>query len=198
MLSLMSEIKKSEHPELISIATTEKVRSQSLPVLSANQLIAWKKRVYRHQQGILNEKSQQMTMFNLVPSPYDAKTLAPFQLKRYSINFWQFDGWQWDGECCLYFVIDSELPILLYIGETKNAPRERWQNHYCQEYLQRYQALHYSYQLERAANIAFLWDVPRKDRPRKKLEAELIALWKSPFNKENWEHFGQPFKRYGT
>lgn len=148
----MSEDKET----LIAIETTQQARSQSLPVLTCNQLIQWKKRVDRHQQGILNEKSQQMTLFDLAPSPYDAKAIAPFDLKRHSIDFWQFDDWQWSGECCLYFVFDSELPILLYIGETKNAPKQRWQNHYCWEYLQRYQALHHSCQFERLINIAFL------------------------------------------
>ncbi|MEO0688447.1 MAG: GIY-YIG nuclease family protein, partial [Cyanobacteria bacterium J06649_11] len=44
-----------------------------------------------------------------------------------------------------------------------------------------------------AVNIAFWWDAPDSTRPRQKLELELIQKWRSPFNKENWKLWGQPF-----
>jgi hypothetical protein len=40
---------------------------------------------------------------------------------------------------------------------------------------------------------AFWWDVPAETRPRQQLELALIQKWRSPFNKENWDRWGQPF-----
>lgn len=44
-----------------------------------------------------------------------------------------------------------------------------------------------------AVNAAFWWDAPVDRRTRQELELNLILKWRSPFNKENWERWGQPF-----
>ncbi|WP_334952755.1 hypothetical protein [Nostoc sp.] len=47
--------------------------------------------------------------------------------------------------------------------------------------------------MKTAVNIAFWWDTPTDRRARQELELNLILKWRSPFNKENWERWGQPF-----
>ncbi|MBD1935628.1 hypothetical protein [Trichocoleus sp. FACHB-69] len=49
------------------------------------------------------------------------------------------------------------------------------------------------YQLDVAVCISFWWDAASVRRFRQALEKELILKWRSPFNKENWERWGQPF-----
>ncbi|MEH2373422.1 hypothetical protein [Nostoc sp.] len=56
-----------------------------------------------------------------------------------------------------------------------------------------YQDLHYRYGMKTAVNAAFWWDAPTDRRSRQELELSLILKWRSPFNKENWERWGQPF-----
>jgi hypothetical protein len=97
------------------------------------------------------------------------------------------------GDACLYFVVDSAVELILYIGETCRS-NKRWKGiHDCKDYIKSYQSLHYQYGLKTAVNIAFWWDTPVQTRPRQQLEQALIQKWKSPFNKENWQRWGQPF-----
>ncbi|WP_354666100.1 hypothetical protein [Nostoc sp. GT001] len=57
-----------------------------------------------------------------------------------------------------------------------------------------YQDLHYCYGLKTAVNAMFWWDTPVERRARQDyLELSLILKWQSPFNKENWQRWGQPF-----
>ncbi|WP_306423259.1 hypothetical protein [Nostoc favosum] len=62
------------------------------------------------------------------------------------------------------------------------------------DYISSYRDLHYRYQIETAVNIGFWWDAPVDRRTRQTLEQAMIQKWRSPFNKENWERWGQPFK----
>jgi hypothetical protein len=96
-----------------------------------------------------------------------------------SLSFWRYPA-DSPGDACLYFVIDSAMPLLLYVGETCRSNK-------------RYHDLHHRYGLERAVNIAFWWDTPSDHTARLDLELSLILRWRSPFNKENWERWGQPF-----
>jgi hypothetical protein len=57
-----------------------------------------------------------------------------------------------------------------------------------------YQNLHYLYQMETAVNIGFWWNAPIERRTLQQLELSLIQKWRSPFNKENWDLWGQSFK----
>ncbi|MBN3921704.1 MAG: GIY-YIG nuclease family protein, partial [Nostoc sp. NMS4] len=71
---------------------------------------------------------------------------------------------------------------------------KRWQGiHACKDYIASYQDVHYRYGLQTAVNAAFWWDAPVDRRTRQELELSLILKWRSPFNKENWERWGQPF-----
>ncbi|MEH2082727.1 MAG: hypothetical protein V7K89_22920 [Nostoc sp.] len=55
-----------------------------------------------------------------------------------------------------------------------------------------YQDLHYRYGLQTAVNAAFGGMLGLR-KPWQELELNLILKWRSPFNKENWERWGQPF-----
>jgi hypothetical protein len=93
----------------------------------------------------------------------------------------------------VYFVIDRELPLVLYIGETCKS-NVRWKGeHDCKRYLQNYVAAHRPHQLPVTVSIGFWRDAPAQTRPRQQLEQALIQLWKAPFNKENWQQWGTPF-----
>jgi len=80
-------------------------------------------------------------------------------------------------------------PCKLEVWEGK-----RWKGeHGCKQYLDSYHSLHHHYGLQREVSIAFWWDTPTNRRSRQELELSLILKWRSPFNKENWERWGQPF-----
>lgn len=97
------------------------------------------------------------------------------------------------GSAAIYFVIDNAMPLLLYISETCRSSK-RWKGeHGCKQYLDSYHSLHYHYGLQREVSIAFWWDAPTDRRARQELELSLILKWRSPFNKENWNRWGQPF-----
>lgn len=97
------------------------------------------------------------------------------------------------GEACIYFVLDNAAGLILYIGETCHSSK-RWKGtHDCKRYIEKYQDLHYQYGLKTAVTMAFWWDTPDKTQPRQQMEQALIQKWKSPFNKENWQRWGQPF-----
>nr|MDZ8170271.1 hypothetical protein [Nostoc sp. CmiSLP01]MDZ8286070.1 hypothetical protein [Nostoc sp. ChiSLP01] len=79
------------------------------------------------------------------------------------------------------------------MGQTCRS-NKRWKGiHGCKDYIASYQDLHYKYSLQTATNIAFWWDAATDRRSRQELELSLIQKWRSPFNKENWERWGQPF-----
>jgi hypothetical protein len=90
-------------------------------------------------------------------------------------------------------VIDYELPLLLYVGETIKSG-QRWKGeHDCKRYLLNYRQVHYQHQLPSQLGIAFWPHAPTQTRSRQQLELGLIYRWRSPFNKENWEFWGTPF-----
>ena len=100
----------------------------------------------------------------------------------------------WGDSVCFYFVIDNIFPLLLYIGETKRTPKARWAGvHDCKQYIMRYVELHRRYGLKVAISTAFEWDALGDRKTRQQLEKELILKWRSPFNKECWKCWGQPF-----
>jgi hypothetical protein len=97
------------------------------------------------------------------------------------------------GHPCIYFVIDQTLPILLYVGESCKS-NARWKGvHDYKRYVEKYHDLHHKYGLERAVSIAFWFDTPADRTARLDLELSLIKRWRTPFNKENWQMWGQPF-----
>lgn len=76
---------------------------------------------------------------------------------------------------CIYFIIDNTLPLLLYVGETKQTPKARWNStHDCKDYIKGYVELHRKYQLEVRICFAFWFDTPGDRASRLKLEREII------------------------
>ncbi len=161
--------------------------------MNAQALVRWKSQICDYQQRVReSEPAQQTTLFNLASTHCDPDTIHPFSLTLQSMAFWRFPADSL-GDACIYFVIDSAAGLLLYVGETCRS-NKRWKGtHDCKRYIEKYQDLHYQHKLSCAVNMAFWWDAPAQTRARQQLELSLIQKWRSPFNKENWERWGQPF-----
>jgi hypothetical protein len=157
-------------------------------------LQTWKRRVFQFQQLItVGTITEQGSLFADPPSAEAiADTIAPFTLPRQNTDFWRWkveDG----GTAAYYFVIDYELPILLYIGETVKA-NQRWKGeHDCKRYIENYISAHRQVGATTTVGIAFLNWAPTDTRARQQLETALIYQWRSPFNKQNWTFWGTPF-----
>ncbi|MFW6296841.1 MAG: GIY-YIG nuclease family protein [Halothece sp.] len=188
-----------EQPELFSTQNfTESPfgKRQDKLVMSRQQLIQWKNRIFKHQEKVRQAPPKQKTLFDNL-SKSTADIIDPFNLKLHNPEFYRMPD---QGEqCCLYFILDMAMPILLYVGETKQTVRDRWgnsgTNHDCERYISNYISLHRYYDLEVQACSAFYYDVPEDTRSRQRIESELIYKWRSPFNKENWKWWGQPFQK---
>ena len=161
--------------------------------MDANALMQWKSRIFTHQQRVRESpQQQQVTLFDIAPKHCDPHQIDPLTLQLQSMSFYRMPA-DSPGDACLYFVIDSAASLVLYIGETCRS-NKRWKGiHDCKDYIESYQSLHYQYGMKTAVNIAFWWDTPVQTRPRQQLEQALIQKWKSPFNKECWQRWGQPF-----
>lgn len=186
-----------ETNQLDLFSPTEIVRAplNRSPVLLMDDiaLSKWKKQIAIHQQQVrTNEPIEEASLFDVPKSHVDPNIIDPFTLHLSALSFYRLPV-DSPGQACLYFVIDSTANLLLYIGETMLS-NKRWKGvHDCKRYIENYQDLHHKYKLETAVNIGFWWDAPVPTRPRQRLELELIKKWKSPFNKENWKYWGQPF-----
>lgn len=168
-------------------------------VMDKDALIAWKSRIFDYQkQARERQQPKQETLFDLtglgiVPAHVDPNTIDPFGLILQPMSFWTkptFDK----GQACLYFVIDTaHSPLLLYTGESCHSD-QRWKGtHDAKRYIDKYIALHRQHQLSPTVNIAFWFDAPVERKARQQLELALILKWRSPFNKECWKWWGQPF-----
>lgn len=163
--------------------------------ISPATLTTWKQRIFRFQQQVRNlQPMQQGSLFEMAApsSELDPLQLDPFSLPQQNTQFWR-GRFADAGIAALYFVIDYQLPLLLYVGETVKS-NQRWKGeHGCKRYIDNYRQAHYQHQMETLLGIAFWAEAPTATRPRQKLESALIEKWKSPFNKENWEFWGTPF-----
>ncbi|HEY9737359.1 MAG TPA: GIY-YIG nuclease family protein [Trichocoleus sp.] len=157
------------------------------------ELQGWKQRIFAFQQAAqATPQVEQATLFDLAADPNPADTLDPFTLLQRNAEFWrgQFSE---AGVPALYFVVDHELPILLYVGETIKS-NQRWKGeHDCKRYILNYIAAHRPYELPVAVNIGFWPFAPCDRKARQTLESDLIYRWRSPFNKENWAYWSTPF-----
>jgi len=158
----------------------------------------WKQRVLAYQQMNHHQTtpSTQGSLFDLPdvsPSGMSEKLVVdPFQLPRQNTQFWRWNA-QDAGVSALYFVIDYDCSLVLYVGETIKS-ESRWKGvHDCKRYLLHYQQAHYNLDLTTQLGIAFWKDAPTNTRSRQRLESEMIYQWRSPFNKENWTFWGTPF-----
>jgi hypothetical protein len=181
--------------DLFSPSEINSVAASRKPVLlmDVNTLTKWKSQITVHQQQVRTSESvQQITLFNVPSAHVDPDIIDPFNLQPCPLSFYRLPA-DSPGQACLYFVVDMAANLLLYVGETCKS-NKRWKGvHDCKRYIEMYLDLHYRYNLKTAVNIAFWWDAPVPARPRQKLELALIQKWKSPFNKENWRFWGQPF-----
>jgi hypothetical protein len=162
-------------------------------VMGKDALSSWKSRIFDYQQKVrTSEPPVQTSLFNVAPSHWDADAIDPFELRLHTSLFYELPDW--GDESCIYFIIDCTLPLLLYIGETKSTPKKRWMGvHDCKDYILNYIELHRKYKLDVAVGTAFEWGAPADRKTRQQLERDLILRWRSPFNKECWERWGQPF-----
>jgi len=165
--------------------------------LSHDALQTWKQRIFDFQQNIqICPSIQQGGLFDEAvgdrPHALDPDSIDPFQLPQQNTEFWRWKA-EDAGVAALYFVIDYQLPILLYVGETVKS-NQRWKGvHDCKRYLMNYVTAHRSLDIPVKVNIGFWAQAPVKTRPRQLLESALIDKWRSPFNKENWDFWGTPF-----
>ncbi|NET45973.1 GIY-YIG nuclease family protein [Okeania sp. SIO2B3] len=178
--------------------SSNSINKQPIITMSQGSLENWKTKIFKYQQQIITEKSsiEQLTLFDLdsCSNRLSAENINPFALKLHNCEFYEHKPQQHDDSNCIYFIIDNNLPLLLYIGESQNSPRKRWKGtHHCKNYIFNYIELHRQYKLEVAVVTAFYWDVPVEKKLRQQLESELIEKWRSPFNKESWKFWGQPF-----
>ncbi|MGG6296725.1 GIY-YIG nuclease family protein [Leptolyngbya sp. AN02str] len=121
-----------------------------------------------------------------------AEEIDPFALPPQNTEFWRWKAGD-EGCAALYFVIDHELPIILYVGETVKS-NQRWKGiHDCKRYLQLYISAHRTYDLPVTVNTGFWPNAPHDTRQRQRMESALIRRWRSPFNKENWTFWATPF-----
>lgn len=187
----------SEQGSLFSVAELQAARYGS-PIeplaIGPEALQAWKQRVFRFQQRVtVQPGGAQGSLFGENLSVAEiAETIDPFGLPPQNTEFWR---WRVEdaGVAAYYFVIDHELPILLYVGETVKS-NQRWKGeHDCKRYIDNYIAAHRRCDLPIAVRIAFFHWAPTETRPRQQLESALIARWRSPFNKQNWTFWGTPF-----
>ncbi len=174
-----------------SYGTTRRTTLEMTPV----SLQAWKQKVLKFQQAVaIGPDTAQASLFNLATpaASIDADCINPFQLPQQNTQFWRWRATD-AGTAALYFIIDYELDLLLYVGETIKS-NQRWQGeHDCKRYLLNYQQAHYQFNLPTKLGIAFWRDAPTATRARQRQESVLINKWRSPFNKENWVFWGTPF-----
>lgn len=171
----------------------EKKQAQPDFVMSKSFLEQWKKRIYSYQKEKKINQGQQTDLINENSQISELESFDPFSIKTHADQFYDLPDYSL-SESCLYFILDTHYSLLLYVGETKRSPGQRWINHDCKSYIQRYIELHRQYELPVLIRSAFWWSVPESRKLRQKLEKELILKWRSPFNKESWQWWGQPFK----
>jgi hypothetical protein len=161
--------------------------------ISQEALQSWKQKIFRYQRGVVAEQtSRQSTLFDLPGVESVAEAIDPFKLPRQNAEFWRWQA-EDEGVAALYFVIDYELPLLLYVGETVKS-NQRWKGeHDCKRYILNYVSAHRVHHLPVKVNIGFWAEAPVQTRSRQKLESALIYRWRSPFNKENWSFWNTPF-----
>ncbi|PAX59808.1 hypothetical protein CK510_05270 [Brunnivagina elsteri CCALA 953] len=161
--------------------------------MSAEELQQWKTQIVEYQmRSRYSPAPAQTTLLDLPANHCDPERIDPLTLQLQSMAFYRMPA-DYPGEACLYFVVDSAAQLVLYVGETCRS-NKRWKGtHDCKDYIASYQDLHYRYKLKTAVNIGFWWDTPQRREARQELELYLILKWRSPFNKENWHQWGQPF-----
>lgn len=161
--------------------------------IGATALQGWKQRIFDYQAQVRQEvQPAQASLFHLNSGGMEPESLDPFQLRSQNIEFWRWPADE-PGLAALYFVVDHTLSLLLYVGETCKA-NTRWKGvHDCKRYVRNYITAHRVHDLAVNVSIGFWPHAPADTRLRQRLESAMIDKWRSPFNKENWRHWGTPF-----
>ncbi|MGB8698843.1 MAG: hypothetical protein WCD18_05450, partial [Thermosynechococcaceae cyanobacterium] len=187
-----------EQPSLFSDLEWRAIRHSGLVQpqvadLSVPVLQGWKQRIVQYQQQVIREiEPTQGSLFEGAIAQTDPSTIDPFQLRQQNIEFWRWPAHE-PGHAALYFVIDHAALLLLYVGETGQA-NQRWKGvHDCKRYVRNYITAHRCQTLPVSVGIGFWTHAPAETRARQRFELRLIEQWRSPFNKENWKHWGTPF-----
>ncbi|MEH1998929.1 MAG: GIY-YIG nuclease family protein [Nostoc sp.] len=178
---------------LFSDLTLTPARRAEALVMSLEALLKWKSQILDYQQRVReNKPPEQTALFDIAPTHCDPDQIDPLLLRLVPMSFHRVPA-DSPGDVCLYFIVDSAAGLILYVGETCRS-NKRWKGiHACKDYIASYQDLHYRHEIQTAVNAAFWWDAPVDRRARQELELNLILKWRSPFNKEMWERWGQPF-----
>ena len=167
--------------------------------MDADALKRWKTRIFDYQKQVRSSQpARQEALFDLAglgiaPKHVEPDSIEPFVLIPQPMSFWRkpvFDK----GQACLYFVTDRANPLLLlYTGESCQSD-QRWKGtHDVKRYIDKYIALHRQHGLSPGVNISFWYNAPVERKARQQLELAMILKWRSPFNKECWKWWGQPF-----
>ena len=121
---------------------------QPKELISKEALIKWKSQIFNHQQRTLNIPApQQTSLFGAPQAHIKSDLINPFKLKLHSSEFYRMP--EIGDAICIYFIIDNTLPLLLYVGETKQTAKQRWNGtHDCRDYISNYIELHRKYKLE--------------------------------------------------
>ena len=145
----------SEQLNLFNLRSAYRVE-QPKELMSFEALLKWKSRIFKHQQRIRNTKppyakryplGQQTSLFEPPRSHCDSDSINPFELKLHNAQFYRFKEHQ--ERICIYFIIDNSLPLLLYVGETMQTAKARWNGiHDCKDYALNYVELHRKHGLE--------------------------------------------------
>jgi hypothetical protein len=165
--------------------------------MGSTYLQNWKQSIAKYQHSITTTiPSQQVDLFEMPQHHCNLDQIHPFNLPVQSVEFYRLPSND-KGDACIYFVIDlratDQLPALLYIGETCHS-QQRWKGvHDCKRYLANYREQNQAHHLVTQLVMAFWWHTPTDAKSRQKLERNLIDRWRSPFNKENWHFWGNPF-----
>jgi hypothetical protein len=144
---------------------------QSKELMSKEALLSWKQKIFTHQRRTLNtEPPQQTSLFDAPQPQRKGDLINPFELKLHPSQFYRHK--ETGDTVCIYFIIDNTLPLLLYVGETKQTPKARWNGtHDCKDYIKSYIELHRKYKLEVRVCSAFWFDTESDRALRLKLES---------------------------
>lgn len=171
-------------------------------VMSRDTLSQWKKRIREHQQQVRQKpQPQQQTLFDLPQTTWHkVDEIDPFVLRSSPADFYRKpEPLDDSNQGCIYFLIDRSAEMILYIGETKLTVHQRWSGvHYAKDYTLRYIEQHRRYGLDVCVCSAFWLSIPPDKKVLRQWEKELILKWRSPFNRECWQWFGQPFGNSST
>ena len=172
-------------------------------LLTADQLRAWQQRLHdfqspRFRRDICGSGQTDLWSGNVADAATSISPTAidPLALTPLPLSFWRWAESPHRG-AAIYFVMDRpphlDHPLLMYVGETKDADR-RWKGeHDCKAYLSAYGEALQRCQMSHQLSIRFCTDVPTDTRARRRLEQQLIQHWIPPFNKETRQRWATPF-----